>query len=187
VQDGRHESGKAAVQVVAAQPEDALGALDAFADDPGLAQDALVVGERRLADREARRVVQLGAGRVADGRQRPDRARTRTTRRPSFHSRGRSPGRPCGRRYGSGAGAARCGSHVNDIAHRPDRPTAAQISEGLFALARRARERGLRPVLGTTTPFMAGTFESFRGDDNEDLRRFRRARRRRRGRAPAAR
>lgn len=60
---------------------------------------------------------------------------------------------------------------VNDIAHRPDRPTADQITEGLFALARRARERGLRPVLGTITPFMASAYESFRAEDNEDVRR----------------
>jgi lysophospholipase L1-like esterase len=59
---------------------------------------------------------------------------------------------------------------INDIAHRPDRPTADRITEGLFALARRAAERGLRPVLGTITPFMASAFESFRADGNEDVR-----------------
>jgi hypothetical protein len=48
-------------------------ALDALGDDPGLAQDLLMMGERRLADRQARGVVQFQARRVADRREGADR------------------------------------------------------------------------------------------------------------------
>jgi lysophospholipase L1-like esterase len=50
------------------------------------------------------------------------------------------------------------------------RPTAAQIADALFDLARRASRHGIRPVLGTMTPILASRYDSFRADGNEDIR-----------------
>jgi lysophospholipase L1-like esterase len=64
---------------------------------------------------------------------------------------------------------------VNDIAVGAmlgrQRPTANEIIDGLFALAHRAQENGIRPALGTLTPILAGSFEWFRADGNEEIRR----------------
>jgi lysophospholipase L1-like esterase len=49
--------------------------------------------------------------------------------------------------------------------------SADDIAAALFALARRARERGLQPVLGTLTPIMASVHEMFRAPGREDVRR----------------
>jgi lysophospholipase L1-like esterase len=51
------------------------------------------------------------------------------------------------------------------------RPTADQITAGLFGLARRASERGVRPVVGTITPILASRYEMFLSDGIEDTRR----------------
>lgn len=58
----------------------------------------------------------------------------------------------------------------NDIAS-PDRPAAGEIVGGLTRLARRARERGILPVLGTIPPFGASIYPAFRTAGNEEVRR----------------
>ena len=50
------------------------------------------------------------------------------------------------------------------------RPTAGQLIDGLLGLARRAAERGIRPVLGTITPFLASRYDFFLAEGNEDIR-----------------
>jgi lysophospholipase L1-like esterase len=64
---------------------------------------------------------------------------------------------------------------LNDIAGQPpygDRPpSAADIVESLFGLARRARQHGIQPVLGTITPCSDSSYESFRADGVDQLRR----------------
>jgi lysophospholipase L1-like esterase len=50
------------------------------------------------------------------------------------------------------------------------RPTAAELAGGLLSLARRAAAHGIQPVLGTTTPLLASTFDSFRAEGNEEIR-----------------
>jgi lysophospholipase L1-like esterase len=50
------------------------------------------------------------------------------------------------------------------------RPTAGELIDGLFGLACRAAERGIKPVLGTITPFLASRYEFFLTDGNEDIR-----------------
>jgi len=64
---------------------------------------------------------------------------------------------------------------TNDIALSAmlgeERPTAAQIIDGLGGLAGRAARHGVRPVLGTITPFGGCSLEAFRTDGNEDVRR----------------
>jgi lysophospholipase L1-like esterase len=50
------------------------------------------------------------------------------------------------------------------------RPTAGQVTDGLFGLARRAAERGIEPVLGTMTPFLASRYDFFLADGNENVR-----------------
>jgi lysophospholipase L1-like esterase len=49
------------------------------------------------------------------------------------------------------------------------RPTASQLIDGLFALARHAAERGIQPVLGTTTPIV-GRYAFLSAAGNEDIR-----------------
>jgi len=64
---------------------------------------------------------------------------------------------------------------LNDIAGRlpaGGRPlAAADLVEGLFGLARRARQHGIQPVLGTITPCAGSSYESFRADGVDDMRR----------------
>ncbi|GAB3965883.1 SGNH/GDSL hydrolase family protein [Actinoallomurus acanthiterrae] len=57
---------------------------------------------------------------------------------------------------------------INDIGMGS---TADDITAALFALARRAQEHGIQPVLGTLTPIMGSVYEMFRADGNEDVRR----------------
>lgn len=47
---------------------------------------------------------------------------------------------------------------------------ADDITAALFALARRTREHGARPILGTLTPIMGSAHEMFRGDGRESVR-----------------
>ncbi|MCO5974574.1 GDSL-type esterase/lipase family protein [Actinoallomurus soli] len=56
---------------------------------------------------------------------------------------------------------------LNDIAMGA---AASDITEALFALARRAEERGVQPILGTLTPLMSSVYEMFQADGNEDVR-----------------
>jgi lysophospholipase L1-like esterase len=64
---------------------------------------------------------------------------------------------------------------LNDIAQRlpyGDRPpSAADLVESLFGLARRARQHAIQPVLGTITPCADSSYESFRTDRVDHLRR----------------
>lgn len=48
------------------------------------------------------------------------------------------------------------------------RPSAGDITDGLFALARRARQHGIVPILGTMTPL--GRYEFSLAEGNEDIR-----------------
>ena len=50
------------------------------------------------------------------------------------------------------------------------RPTAGEVIDGLFGLARRAVERGIEPVLCTMTPFLASRYDFFLADGNENVR-----------------
>lgn len=50
------------------------------------------------------------------------------------------------------------------------RPTADQVIDGLLGLARRAAGRGIQPVLGTMTPFLASRYAFFLAEGNEDIR-----------------
>jgi lysophospholipase L1-like esterase len=50
------------------------------------------------------------------------------------------------------------------------RPTADQLIDGLLGLAGRAAKRGIQPVLGTMTPFLASRYDFFRADGNENIR-----------------
>jgi len=56
---------------------------------------------------------------------------------------------------------------VNDIAAGSP---ADQIVDALFALARRAADHGIQPMLGTITPFMSTAFDALRTDTNEKTR-----------------
>ncbi len=49
------------------------------------------------------------------------------------------------------------------------RPAASEIIDGLFGIARRAAERGIRPVLGTMTPIL-GRYAFLSAAGNEDIR-----------------
>ncbi|WP_163567510.1 GDSL-type esterase/lipase family protein [Fodinicola feengrottensis] len=63
---------------------------------------------------------------------------------------------------------------INDIALPKllgeSQPTAAVIVDGLNTLARRARERGISPLLGTITPVGESRIGDFVGSGNEDIR-----------------
>lgn len=63
---------------------------------------------------------------------------------------------------------------INDIALASilevPAPRPADLLDGLFALAQRAAARGIKPVLGTITPFGASLYESFVAPGNEELR-----------------
>lgn len=63
---------------------------------------------------------------------------------------------------------------ANDIAlplvFGEPRPTADQVVAGLFALAHRARQHGIQPILGTITPFGGSTSEALRAPGSEDIR-----------------
>jgi lysophospholipase L1-like esterase len=63
---------------------------------------------------------------------------------------------------------------VNDIALPSvlglPSPTPSQLVDGLLVLADRAAHRGVRPILGTITPFGASSYESFVDPGNEELR-----------------
>jgi lysophospholipase L1-like esterase len=50
------------------------------------------------------------------------------------------------------------------------RPAAGDIIDGLRGLARRADRGGVRPVLGTITPFGGSSIDAFGADGNEDVR-----------------
>ena len=50
------------------------------------------------------------------------------------------------------------------------RPAAGDIFDGLRGLARRAERGGVRPVLGTITPFGGSAIDAFLADGNEDVR-----------------
>jgi lysophospholipase L1-like esterase len=50
------------------------------------------------------------------------------------------------------------------------RPTAGQLIDGLFGLARRAAGRGIQPVLATMTPFLGSRYDFFLADGNENVR-----------------
>jgi len=50
------------------------------------------------------------------------------------------------------------------------RPAAGDIIDGLRGLAHRAARRGVRPVLGTITPFGGSSIDAFLADGNEDAR-----------------
>jgi lysophospholipase L1-like esterase len=50
------------------------------------------------------------------------------------------------------------------------RPAAGDIIDGLRGLARRADRGGVRPVLGTITPFGGSSIDAFWADGNEDVR-----------------
>ncbi|MFD8330713.1 GDSL-type esterase/lipase family protein [Streptomyces lydicus] len=56
---------------------------------------------------------------------------------------------------------------LNDVAFGA---TAAEITDALFTLARRAEEHGIRPILGTLTPMMGSVYETFRTAGNEATR-----------------
>jgi hypothetical protein len=71
VDDGVHQAGETAVQIVLPQPGVALGALDALGEDSRLAQDAQVMGEGRLGHREACLLHDLRAPRLAVARHVP--------------------------------------------------------------------------------------------------------------------
>jgi lysophospholipase L1-like esterase len=64
---------------------------------------------------------------------------------------------------------------VNDIAlpfvFGEERPTATGLVDGLLTLAKKAQERGIRPILATITPFAGSAFESFTAPGNIELRR----------------
>jgi lysophospholipase L1-like esterase len=64
---------------------------------------------------------------------------------------------------------------TNDIGLPPilgeSRPTPTMIVNGLLALARRADERGIRPVLATIPPILASRYEFFLAAGAEDTRR----------------
>jgi lysophospholipase L1-like esterase len=49
------------------------------------------------------------------------------------------------------------------------RPAASEIIDGLFGIARRAAEQGIRPVLGTMTPIL-GRYDFLSAAGNEDIR-----------------
>jgi lysophospholipase L1-like esterase len=51
-----------------------------------------------------------------------------------------------------------------------ERPAAGDIVDGLRGLARRADRGGVRPVLGTITPFGGSSIDAFLADGNEDVR-----------------
>ena len=63
---------------------------------------------------------------------------------------------------------------INDIALPArlgePRPAVAEIVEGLWALARRAEDRGIRPLLGTITPVGGSMIENFVASGAQDLR-----------------
>jgi len=63
---------------------------------------------------------------------------------------------------------------VNDIALPAllgePRPSAGDIIDGLLALAHRAQQRGLQPILGTIIPLGGSRVESFLAAGNEDMR-----------------
>ncbi|WP_163506055.1 GDSL-type esterase/lipase family protein [Fodinicola acaciae] len=64
---------------------------------------------------------------------------------------------------------------INDIA-LPDglgepRPTAAEVFDGLHTLAERAKERGIRPILGTMTPLGDSRYDDFVAAGYEAMRR----------------
>jgi lysophospholipase L1-like esterase len=65
---------------------------------------------------------------------------------------------------------------INDLGLPPllrqQRPTADDLVGGLFALAHRARQHGIQPILGTITPFAYGgrQAESPNAHDNETIR-----------------
>jgi lysophospholipase L1-like esterase len=50
------------------------------------------------------------------------------------------------------------------------RPTAEELTAGLLSLASRAAALGIQPVLGTITPLLTSSYESFRADGNEEIR-----------------
>jgi lysophospholipase L1-like esterase len=50
------------------------------------------------------------------------------------------------------------------------RPTAEELTAGLRSLASRAADHGIQPVLGTITPLLTSSYESFRADGNEEIR-----------------
>lgn len=56
---------------------------------------------------------------------------------------------------------------LNDI---PLGAAAAEITDALFALARRAEKHGVRPIIGTLTPMMGSVYETFRAAGNEATR-----------------
>lgn len=64
---------------------------------------------------------------------------------------------------------------TNDIGLPPmlgeSRPAPTVIVDGLLALARRADERGIRPVLATIPPILASRYEYFLADSAEETRR----------------
>jgi lysophospholipase L1-like esterase len=64
---------------------------------------------------------------------------------------------------------------LNDIAGRlpyDGRPlAAADLVESLLGLARRARQHGIQPVLGTITPCADSSYESFGADGVDEMRR----------------
>jgi lysophospholipase L1-like esterase len=60
---------------------------------------------------------------------------------------------------------------LNDIAAEADRPSAAELVTALLALAGRAGERGVRPVLGTLTPVGGSVYEMLPGDGVDATRR----------------
>lgn len=64
---------------------------------------------------------------------------------------------------------------TNDIGLPPvlgePRPTPEEITGGLLALACRAHDRGMQPVLATIPPILASRYEFFLADGNEDTRR----------------
>lgn len=63
---------------------------------------------------------------------------------------------------------------INDIALPSmlgqQRPAADDIADGLAALAFRAEQHGIRPVVGTITPLGGSRYESFLADGNDDIR-----------------
>ena len=64
---------------------------------------------------------------------------------------------------------------TNDIGLPPllgeSRPGPAEIVNGLLALARRAHDRGIQPVLATIPPILASRYEFFLAAEAEDTRR----------------
>lgn len=67
------------------------------------------------------------------------------------------------------------GAGTNDIGLPPilgePRPAPDEITGGLLALARRAHERGIQPVLATIPPILASRYDFFLTEGNEDARR----------------